>query len=632
MKIRNYLLLILMITFSAANGNSVFGQSYCDAAGNAEAANASMPWKLRQDAKVGNPANALKPIIQEMQRLFPQPPKGLELTWGIFGVSNPVTKPSVGVQYYEGFFMIKDIRCENIRGVKQLKPEGETGNWMYFKANDFDNILQNYASDSQFTLTSTELRLYTASNIQIVDNPNGMKAVYFFNERDEQKFAGWYFSASEVLPFRRISRHELEVSYNEYWQKKFNEEIDRLEKVLASNQRNVNDANNRKIQMTAKEKEDYLRSIREADEKTKEIVDRYKIQRQESLQRLEALRRLPPNKEDAFVNFIDRFAYNLKELQGKNSKGFYVYVENLAIFNPNLPKWQPQFIISSFRRPDVSPAKTAFNKKVEDEFDFNVVRKMVGMKPMPQMATISNSGSTQGGYTSGKIENATTENSASESADGVLFNENFNDSTIGQAPNKWTVSNNTAIVKNNLGVNWLAMKKEGLFFPDYSTLLLPKDFTLEFDLSWNKEISYYSPSFYFHIGAARYDNTLKRYDRAQVNVNSYTSAAMERVAIWIDPYWNDYGRYGIDVFDSRGGYLIKKSDKTSIFFKDKNRVRVKLVRQGARLTLYFNDTKITEEAVMSENIRWNFFGFGLSNAPNADQSDEFYVSNIRLIK
>ena len=41
---------------------------------------------------------------------------------------------------------------------------------------------------------------------------------------------------------------------------------------------------------------------------------------------------------------------------------------------------------------------------------------------------------------------------------------------------------------------------------------------------------------------------------------------------------------------------------------------------------------MTEDAVLSENIRWNFFGFGVDNAPNADPSDEFYVSNIRLTK
>ncbi|NJM52488.1 MAG: hypothetical protein HC846_03280 [Blastocatellia bacterium] len=66
---------------------------------------------------------------------------------------------------------------------------------------------------------------------------------------------------------------------------------------------------------------------------------------------------------------------------------------------------------------------------------------------------------------------------------------------------------------------------------------------------------------------------------------------MERVAIWIYPYWNDFGRYGVDVFDNRGGYLTKKADKTSIFFKDKNRVKVKVVRKGAMLTLFLTAQK-----------------------------------------
>ena len=88
----------------------------------------------------------------------------------------------------------------------------------------------------------------------------------------------------------------------------------------------------------------------------------------------------------------------------------------------------------------------------------------------------------------------------------------------------------------------------------------------------------------------------------------------------------------MQVFDNRGGYKLDKADKTQIYYKNKNLVKVKLVRQGSLLTVYFNGTKMTEDAVMSENTRWNFFGFGLSNAPNAEQGDEFYVRNIRLTK
>ena len=107
---------------------------------------------------------------------------------------------------------------------------------------------------------------------------------------------------------------------------------------------------------------------------------------------------------------------------------------------------------------------------------------------------------------------------------------------------------------------------------------------------------------------------------------------MERVALWIHPHWNnEFGRYGLQVFDARGGYKLDKTDKTKIYYKDKNSVKVKLVRQGSQLAIYFNGTKMTEDAVLSENTRWNFLG-SANSAPNAEPGDEFYVSNIRLSK
>ena len=92
---------------------------------------------------------------------------------------------------------------------------------------------------------------------------------------------------------------------------------------------------------------------------------------------------------------------------------------------------------------------------------------------MPTSPTISNMGNTPIRNTEKPIANETS---------GETFFENFADANIGQVPAKWTVSNNSAIVKDKTGQagNWLAMSKEGLFFPDYAVLALPKNFTLEF--------------------------------------------------------------------------------------------------------------------------------------------------------
>ena len=430
--------------------------------------------------------------------------------------------------------------------------------------------------------------------------------------------------------FSRLSKSEFAQSYREYWFKKLDEEIKRLEGVLATSQKTFNRVSAEKGIMTEAEKQKFFQSLREGDQKTQQYIDQNKAKRNDSIRFTETILKAPDSKAEAFITNFNEIFNQPSDIRFGNGKGKgkFVYVANESFYDPKLPKWQPQVVVVEHRQEGDSPAKMGFAKRFEDEFDFNVIRKMVGMKLMPKSPTISTMGNTPIRNTANPILET-----VSNETNGETFFENFANANIGQAPTKWTVSNNTGIVKDKVGQagNWLAMSKEGLFFPDYAVLALPKNFTLEFDVSWTKNISYYSPSFYFHIGAARYDNTLKRYDRELVNQNSYTSAQMERVALWIDPHWNnEYGRYGLQAFDSRGGYKLDKADKTQIYYKNKDLVKVKLVRTGSLLTVYFNGTKITEDAVMNETTRWNFFGFGLSNAPNAEQGDEFYVNNIRL--
>jgi len=629
MKKHKQILLIFAIFLIAFILKPALGQSFCSPAGDAEADNASLPWKFRPETKSGNWATAMKPIIMEMQRVFPQPPKGLEINYGIFDAMGINNASPNDIQYYEGFFMIKDIVCLFYKGKNEITPESVTGNWVYFRVNDFKGFAKN-ANSSDLVLASTDLPLILSGDLRIEENKNGLKSIYFFNENDEQEFSGWYFSENKAFPYRRITKFEFAQSYRQYWLKKTDEEIKRLEGVLATSQKTYARVSAEKGIMTEAEKQKFFQSLRESDQKTQQYIDQYKAKRQDTIRFTDKILKAPDAQSEAYITNFNEIFNQPSEIRFGTVKGKFVYVANENFYNPKLPKWQPQVVIVQLRKEGDSPAKKSFVKKFEDEFDFNVIRKMVGMKPLPKPPTISTLGDTPDGNTSGKLENPII-----EEANGVLFSEDFADAVNGQTPKKWTVSNNTGIVKNNTGLagNWLSMSKEGIFFPDYSVLALPKDFTLEFDVAWNKGISYYNPSFYFHLGAAPYDNTLKRYDRALVNLNSYTSSRMERVALWIDPHWNgEQSRFGLEVFDARGGYVTNKTDKTKMFYRDRNRVRVKFVRKGALLTLYFNDTKMMEEPVMGENIRWNFFGFGVDNAPNAEAGDEFYVSNIHLSK
>jgi hypothetical protein len=594
----------------------------------AEAAAKKIPWQISPETKSGQQAQYMKPMFAEMQRLFPQPPPGLEVTYGIYDAQGRnYQRFSTGTDYYEGYLMIKDIVCERqSNNERKILPEGETGCWFYVRCNDFQNLMTNFLGGTVMYLNNTELPLFTG-DIRLEENENGMMSVYVFNQDEEQTFAGWFFSARKALPIRKISKKELALAFYNSKRKELEEKNQSLQKTLTASKEAYKRVQANNSYKSPGEKEKVLQSFIDGDKKIVDIMERNRIELNNCRQRTDAMMGAANADEPAAESNISELMYGQERPAEKAGNGRFVYVEDETYFSKALPKAQPQFIVASLRRQDKTPAKTAFIKKTEDEFDWNVVRKMVGAAPTPQPLTISAMGDSPGGYTSGALPAGTTPTASN----GNYYSEDFAASATGKPPVKWTVSNSSAIVKEINGSRQLAMKNPGLFFPDYAVLQLPQNFTLSFDLSWNPGISYYSPEFLFHIGAAEYDNTLKRYNRQQVNLNSYTSAKMHRICLWMDPHWNSSGKSGMQVFDERGGFLFNKSNKATQFFKNKNQVAVKMIRQGARLTVYFNGEQVWDLSdAMQPNIHWNFFGCGLENAPNADPADEFYFTNLQL--
>jgi hypothetical protein len=612
MKNRNYILLFSAMFFVLLCSKVSYGQ-LCDEAGNAKALNTQTNWVLDyRDVPNKNWVTAIKPILAEMQRVFPQPPKGLSMRNSVFSFIDLEATPNE-VHRYQGYFVIRNLVCNRMSGMNRIQPkEGPESN-VYFTINEMPSNLAD------------EFEHLRTGDYRIVENPNGIKTLYNFNEKGEQEFMGWYFSENKGLPFRRLSKGELAQKFREYWVKKLDYRIKELETMLANTEKNIAEIAAR-TNVSAKQNQELIQAIRKADVERKKDLATAKAQREDCLRRTDAITKSPDAKSDARVTMA-LASYETAELDEKFSRGQYVMVENKDFFDKKLPKWQPQFILASMLRVDNSEAQIAFNNKFENEFDFNVLRKMVGMSPMAKAVTISGMGGTVGSEPDKKTETPNV-----ESANGVMFSEDFSNAALEQKPPRWTVSNDTATVKNieEQPGKWLALKKEGLFYPDFSLLVLPSKFTLEFDVSWNKNISYNSPNFVFHIGEAPYDNTLKSYDKEQIN----QSMEMNRIELWLDPHWNSAGRYGFTRYNNRGGYIKEISDKTSAFYKQDNRVRVKIVRDGARMTVYLNDKTTLQDPkiALDENIRWNFFGFGLWGGGNADAMDEFYLSNIRLTK
>ena len=78
MRNRTYLQLVLTICLITMSFNYSFSQSICDAIGKAQTLNTQMQWVYSYaDVKNPNWKTAFKPILTEMQRVFPQPPKGI---------------------------------------------------------------------------------------------------------------------------------------------------------------------------------------------------------------------------------------------------------------------------------------------------------------------------------------------------------------------------------------------------------------------------------------------------------------------------------------------------------------------------------------------------------------------------
>lgn len=594
-----------------------YGQ-LCDEAGNAQALNTQTNWVLDYDeAKNKNWVTALKPILAEMQRVFPQPPKGLYLRNTIVSRMDYELNSAKEIHTYQGYFAIRHLVCRRTGGMNKFIPFEDPESFVYFKINALDSFL------------SEDFPNLRTGDLRVIENPNGIKSLYDFNENGEQIFIGWYFSENRGLPYRRLSKAELAQKFREYRVTELDRQIESLEKPATSIDKEIADTKSNPY-LTEVNKQKIIEGLRQADAarkkadvENKKQVETLKTQREDVIRRTEAMMKAPDAKSDARVILLSN---NLNDLEPPAGKGKYVFVENKDFFNQKLPKWQPQFILVSHHRYDKYPGQADFNNKFENEFDFNALRKIVGMQPMAKTATIRNMGGTVGSSPDKTFENTTNE------ANGVLFSENFANAATEQKPPNWTVSNENAKVKDNPDYpgKWLAMKDSGLFYPNFSLLVLPTKFTLEFDVSWNKKISYYSPNFVFHIGEARYDNTLKRYDKEQVNA----SMTMNRIEVWLDPHWNSTGRYGLTRYDNRGGYLKDISDKTSVFYKESNVVHVKIVREGSRLRVFLNDkeTKEDPKITLDDHIRWNFFGFGLSGGANAERLDEFYLSNIRLTK
>jgi hypothetical protein len=270
MKNQIYFTFISTIVIVLSTLNSAYGQ-LCDEAGNAQALNTQSTWVLDYDeAKNKNWVTMFKPILTEMQRVFPQPPKGLYMRNSYSSFIDFDRASPNDVHRYQGRFVINTLVCRRSGGMNKFIPFEDPESFVYFNINAMDSFLMN------------DFQNLRTGDLRIAENPNGIKSIYDFNEKGEQTFIGWYFSENKGLPFRRLSKAELAQKYREYWLNRWDGNINELETAIAKTDKDVAEVS-ANAYMSAKDKQAVIESIRKADVRRKQDLENAKAKREDCL-------------------------------------------------------------------------------------------------------------------------------------------------------------------------------------------------------------------------------------------------------------------------------------------------------------------------------------------------------------
>ncbi len=555
-----------------------------------------------------------EPIRKEMQRIMPVALDGLHATNSIaFGDTPAVPNTPAAPKYYECYLMLKKYEC--LKGYNILQPEGETGCWVYFVVNSIFQGGASFQDGLHFGYYQNEGGLYVG-DFYTEKDATGNRILYAstFGRPDQKR--GYYFSAKERLPLRKISWKELVLSYKVFTEKEMNGKLNYTKEGLAKNEKELNTT---KYEDTKK----YLLNL--IEDRKKEII------------RLEADKTSLVNwynnlLQHKNINDIARVTQTRLEkkiieqlINSNNTDGtFPVWIEDISFFDLGKPKDQPQCIYFSFRRQDDNMPKKNFMDLFFSAFNMDVLMKMTGGMAAKPNSVNSIDASLKEAKTATKANQSTVSN--------YLYS--FDKNPLGLFPSGWQGMNNIAVqqFENN---NWLALTKDGYWYPKQYNKEIKDNFSLSFDLRWNKDIAYNSGSFTVSFNSLAYDNTAEMY-KAEGTANtmslydSYTGG-FNRVMLWFDPYANNGGTLTIYSYTRNESIVASKKITLPDFYLTRNNQQVKLLRKGNSLIVFINDKKEAEvENIFIPLVQYNLYTFSRYKGNNSDnKNDVFYLTNIK---
>lgn len=194
-------------------------------------------WVWQKDG-YGKQWQLCEPIRKEMQRIMPVALDGLHVTNSIaFGDMPAVPNTPAAPKYYECYLMLKKYEC--LKGYNILQPEGETGCWVYFVVNSIFQGGASFQDGLHFGYYQNEGGLYVG-DFYTEKDAAGNRILYASNFGRPGQKRGYYFSAKDRLPLRKISWKELILSYKVFTEKEMNSKLNYTKEGLAKNEKELN--------------------------------------------------------------------------------------------------------------------------------------------------------------------------------------------------------------------------------------------------------------------------------------------------------------------------------------------------------------------------------------------------------
>ncbi|MBX9784122.1 MAG: hypothetical protein K2X48_12605 [Chitinophagaceae bacterium] len=604
---KTILLLLFVFIFLKSNG-----QVNCNTL---DVNNVPGKW-VWQKGGYGNQWQMCEPIRKEMQRIMPVALDGLHATNSIAFGDNTVFWHTKSPAAYECYLMLKKFEC--LKGYNELRPEGETGCWIYFSVNQIDGV------KFPIPCQSTELKYHEyesnirVANIEVKTDAAGNKIIYSSYRAEEVLKHCYFFSTRKDLPLRKLTNKELFTSYKIYHEKRLTEKIAQQEKIVAEYEKRYNNMSASEKQKGDYRSQQFLNGM--------EYLKNLKLEKENIIPWYNTAMKQANINETAYVKKVNSYNFIPKELEAADGDGYNVWVDNLDFFDKTKPKDAIQCIALYIRRQDDELPKKNFMDLFFSRFNLDVLCKIVG-EPVKKPIGFNYLDASLGDV---KTESKTNQNNISN------YNYSFEKNTLNQFPQGWNgMKNNT--VQQFENKNWLAFTKDGYCYPQQFNKEIKDNFNLSFNLSWNKDVAYNSGLFTVSFSEIPYDNAAERY-KMDYNQNQYWSlydsyvGKFNRVMIWLDPYWNGGGTLEVYSYDKNENTGVKKRITLPDFYMAKNSHNIKIQRKGSSLVVFINDKKEAEiENVFIPFVKYNLYTFSRYKGNNSDnKNDVFFLDNINV--